>query len=344
MAPELTLQINLAPTDLPHARWILPHQLRCWLGQVDEVVLTVDLHRSPNRYGVEWEERLPGLRALLGECCRGHPSVRTHDVDYSPEARAMVAEQFFGRAVVPAKDRLGAPFYAYFAGLAETTTKYVLHMDSDMLYGGGSQTWAAEARALLEARSDVLACNPLPGPPTADGHLCSQSLEREALPTLAYRADQLSTRLFLIDMDRLRSLTPLPLLRPDSGHSLLARIEGHPPYQPAEASFSRAMSGRGLVRIDLLGEAPGMWSLHPPYRSALFYQRLPDLVRSVEQGQVPDGQRGRHDMDDVMMDWSSARRPRWRRVLVHAGLAARGVLRTHRRGAERRDASGGAGR
>ncbi|MGA2283426.1 MAG: hypothetical protein ABSH07_07080 [Candidatus Dormibacteria bacterium] len=334
MRSQLTLQINLAPTDLPHARWILPHQLRCWLGQVDEVVLTVDLHRSHNRYGAAWEQRLPGLRSLLTECCRQHPSVRTHDVDYSPEARAVVAEMFFGGAAVPAKDRLGAPFYSYFAGLAETATPYVLHMDSDMLYGGGSQTWAAEARTLMEARPDVLACNPLPGPPTADGSLRSQSLEREALPTLAFCAGQLSTRLFIIDMERLRSLAPLPLLHPDAGHSMLARLEGHPPYQPAEASLTRAMAGRGMKRIDFLGAAPGMWAIHPPFRSALFYERLPELVQSVEEGQVPEEQRGRHDMGDSMIDWSSARRPRWRRMLTHARLAATGSLGAHRRGAK----------
>jgi len=334
MRGGLTLQINLAPTDLPHARWILPHQLRSWLGQVDEVVLTVDLHRSQNRYGAEWRERLPGLRALLDDCCHRHPGLRTHDVDYTPEARDRVARLFFDGATVPAKDRLGAPFYAYFAALAETSTRYVLHMDSDMLYGGGSQTWAAEACSLLEARDEVLACNPLPGPPTADGSLRSQSLEREELPTLAYRASHLSTRLFLVDMQRLRHLAPLPLLRPDVGHALLARLEGHPPVEPAEASLSAAMRRAGLIRIDLLGAAPGMWALHPPYRSPLFYERLPELVRSVEEGEIPEEQRGRHDMEDAMIDWSSARRGRGRRMLDHARLAASRSLRRHHPDAE----------
>ena len=334
MAHELTLQVNLAPTDLPHARWILPHQLRCWLDQVDEVLLTVDLHRSRNRYGAAWEERLPWLRALIDECCRRHPSVRTHDVDYSPGARATVADRFFGGAAVPAKDRMGAPFYAYFAGLAETTTPYVLHMDSDMLYGGGSHAWAAEARTLMAARPDVLACNPLPGPPTANGDLRSQALDRDTSATPSYRAGQLSTRLFLIDMERLRNLAPLSLVSPDRVHSMLARLEGHSPHQPAEVSLSQAMRGRGMVRIDFLGQTPGMWSLHPPYRSALFYERLPDLIRSVEQDRIPEEQRGHHDMGDSMIDWSSARRPRWRRMLGHARLALTPSLRAHRSDAE----------
>ena len=37
----ITLQVSLAPPDLRLARETLPHQLRCWAGQVDEVLFTV---------------------------------------------------------------------------------------------------------------------------------------------------------------------------------------------------------------------------------------------------------------------------------------------------------------
>jgi hypothetical protein len=318
MREGVTLQINLAPTDLPHARLILPHQLRCWAGQVAEVVLTVDLHRSRNRYATGWAERLPGLRDLVVQCCRAHHAVRSCDVDYSAQAQTRVADTFFGGRPAPAKDSLGAPFYAYFAGLLQATTRYVLHMDSDILYGGGSQVWVGEARSLMAVRPEVLACNPLPGPPTADGSLRSQSLEREPSTTVAYRAPHLSTRLFLIDMDRLRGLAPLEIRRASWRHALLAGVEGHPRCEPAETALSVAMAARGMLRVDFLGSAPGMWSLHPPFRSRLFYQGLPDLVDRVERGEIPEAQRGRHDVDDSMVDWTSARPGRRRRMLRYA--------------------------
>ena len=251
MREGVTLQINLAPTDLPHARLILPHQLRCWAGQVAEVVLTVDLHRSRNRYATGWAERLPGLRDLVVQCCRDHHAVRSCDVDYSAQAQTRVADTFFGGRPAPAKDSLGAPFYAYFAGLLQATTRYVLHMDSDILYGGGSQVWVGEARSLMAVRPEVLACNPLPGPPTADGSLRSQSLEREPSTTVAYRAPHLSTRLFLIDMDRLRGLAPLEIRRASWRHALLAGVEGHPRCEPAETALSVAMAARGMLRVRL---------------------------------------------------------------------------------------------
>src|SRR5260370_32205961 len=54
-----TLKINLAPTDLPHLIHILPHQIRKFGGQVDEILLTLDLHQSHGRFGTAWKERLP---------------------------------------------------------------------------------------------------------------------------------------------------------------------------------------------------------------------------------------------------------------------------------------------
>jgi hypothetical protein len=49
-----------------------------------------------------------------------------------------------------------------------------------------------------------------------------------------------------------------------------------------------------------------MWSLHPPYRCPDFYHRRPELVRRVESGDIPDAQRGDHDINASMVDWSEA--------------------------------------
>ncbi len=314
MNKGVTLQINLAPTDLPHARHILPHQLRQWAGQVDEVLLSLDLHRSRGRYAEGWEERLPGMLKLIEECCAQYPHARSHEVDYGDAEAKAISQALFGGKPVPAKDWNGAPFYAYCSGLYHASYNYIIHMDSDMLCGGGSQTWVAEAVSLLQERSDLLACNPLAGPPTADGVLHSQTLEREPFSSPAYRSPHLSTRIFLMDRSRLEALIspPLPLL-PFKRRILQALVEGNPPYRALEDIISQAMGERGSSRIDFLGQAPGMWTLHPPYRSQLFYDRLPDLIAQVETGNVPEGQRGYHDMNDSMIDWSSARKPLWQR-------------------------------
>jgi hypothetical protein len=68
-----TVQINLAPTDLPHLIHILPHQIRQFGGQVDEILLTVDLHQSRGRFGTSCKERVPGCLDFVQGQSAVHP-------------------------------------------------------------------------------------------------------------------------------------------------------------------------------------------------------------------------------------------------------------------------------
>ncbi len=329
-----TLQISLAPGDVPHARDTIPHQLRQLGGQVEEILLTADLEPSPGPRGAHHAERLPQLLACLREWER-LPSVRVSEVDYGAAARDAVAGRFFGGAPVPEKDCVGAPFYAYLHGLHEAGHDLVLHLDSDMLLGGGSQTWLAEAAALLAGDNRIAVSGPLPGPPTADGRLPAQIVRRHARaqpgssapndhpgPGRAYEFAHVSTRSFLLDRRRLPAFSRLP--PPPRAHR---RSEGHAPVAPLEISLTEAMRATGLVRVDLLGSGTGMWVVHPTYRSELFYAELPDIIRRIEAGDVPDAQCGDFELNDSMIDWSSARAalphvPAWKR------LARRVVYRT----------------
>ncbi len=316
-----TLQINLAPTDLPHLIHTLPHQLRQLGGQVEEILLTLDLHKSQGRYGTAWKERLPGFLEFLHQQSETHGKIRTHEVDYSASAVRAISEQFFGGEFIPPKDRNGAPFYAYFSGIANARYDYIFHIDSDMMFGGGSQFWIAEAKRLMEARPEVMVCVPHPGPPTPDGTLRTQTLTREPYTSVAFRATHMDTRVAFFDRRRLISqLAPIPVLQPPIFRRWQARLEGNFPYMYAEASLSVAMKRARLLRIDFLGREPGMWSLHPPYRNAAFYERLPLLIKNIEQGDVPEGQLGDYDMNDSMVDWSSVRKSAWRRKLQHLQL------------------------
>jgi len=326
-APDVTLQINLAPTDLRHARHILPHELRQLGDQVAEILLVLDVH--PNRLvdPAVWERGKVGLRELAEDSRQRYPKLRLLEVDTSPAVARQVADEFSGGRSIPEKDWRGAPIYAYFFGLWAARHDYVLHMDSDMLYGGGSQTWVAEAIQLLQSRPDVLLCSPLPGPPTADGLLTAQTLPREPLDSLAYRADQVSTRIFMLDRARFRAKAPaLEVVQPSRHKVWLARVDGYPPHECAEWMLTRSLVRSGMIRIDFLGRDPGLWAVHPPYRSELFYERLPSLISRIEAGEVTDAQRGNYDVDDSMIDWSSARKPRWRRLVSHGERAARNRL------------------
>src|SRR5690348_690834 len=99
-----TLQINLAPTDLPHIIHILPHQFRQLGGQVDEILLTLDLHQSRGRFGTGWKERLPGFLNFVEMQSLANAKIRVHEVDYSRSAVRTIGERFFGGALIPPKD------------------------------------------------------------------------------------------------------------------------------------------------------------------------------------------------------------------------------------------------
>lgn len=337
--PPVTLNVTIAPVDLPHALHVLPHQMRVWGGQVDDVQFVLDLHKSKGRYGEAADERRPGTERLLAELCAAHPDAQVRVVDYRPEVVAEVGRRWFGRPDVPPKHHYGGPVYSYFYGWHVARNDYVMHLDSDLLFGGGSQTWTREAIELLRTRPELLIASPLPGPPTPDGAFppavaaaharTATPPRREDIGSLAYSFGAASTRLFLLDRARLMErVAPMELRRARLRSTLRAIAEGHAPFELPEGMFSREMQEHGLRRLDFLGSAPGLWSLHPAMRSDEFYRELPRLVERVESGDMPEAQLGDFDVNDSLIDWSSARaaarRQRW---WLRLGRRARAALR-----------------
>lgn len=305
----VTLQISLSPGDLPHVRTLLPHQLRVWGGQVDEVLLTLDTRppQGATRFGQDWAEQAPSLARLLEAEAEKHSHARVDEVDYGDEAGRELAGRFFGGQAVPPKDSRGGPFYSYFYGLSRARHDYVLHIDSDMLFGGGSQEWTAEATHLLTERRDVLAVNPLGGPPLEN----MMQWPDEALDEdrLAFRCTSLSTRVFLVDKKKLREqLLPLQLRAPKRFRSRVkASLHGNPSVAMPEDILTDAMHARQMIRVDLLGAAPGMWSIHPLFRTPAFYATLDRLVERIEAGEVPAEQRGAFELSDSLILAAGAR-------------------------------------
>ncbi|HTB79803.1 MAG TPA: hypothetical protein VK717_02830 [Opitutaceae bacterium] len=319
--PPVTLQISLAPSDYRHARILLPHQVRAWRGQVAEILLTVDFHRSSGRFSAGWKEGQDNIMSFA----QSIDGARVLTVDYGAPTMARVATEFFGGRRIPAKDFRGGPYYSYFFSMAEARHPYVLHTDSDMFFGGGSPTWVAEALAHMAAHPKVLFTAPLPGPPAADGRLHSQTADPEPDSAHAFHFSTMSTRLFLMDRRHFKNVigSLQPRRPPALRNSIKALVEGNPAEDLPEHLFTDAMRADGLVRREFLGTAPGMWSLHPPYRCADFYHRLPELVKQVEAGEIPEAQRGNHDMNASMVDWSEAHAALsqnrwWKRLLRHS--------------------------
>ncbi|MCF3648682.1 hypothetical protein [Synoicihabitans lomoniglobus] len=304
--PLVTLQISLAPSDFRHARYLLPHQISTWRGQVDEILLTIDLHRSAGRFAIDWEV---GRDRIL-ELAHSIADARIVTVDYEESAEQKVAETFLGgKTPVPRKDFRGGPYYAYLFGLSEARHDHVLHLDSDLLFGGHSPHWMKEALADQAADERVLISAPLPGPPAPDGALHSQVTSPVPNRPNTHDFDFMSTRLFMLSKTRFRdTIRALEPRRPPVWRdSIKAMVEGNPAEDLPEHLFTSAMRKHGLVRREFLGTGKGMWHLHPPYRCRDFYDKLPDLIARCKSGDIPYDQRGDHDINDSLVDWTEAR-------------------------------------
>lgn len=310
-------QMSTYPLDVRHVEYLLPHLIRVWAPMVDRFVVTIDTHQSRSgRYrGANFDSSLKKLRSLIHDARATYPQLQVADVDYSDAMRREVARYFFGVDTIPVKAWDGGPFYSYFFGMYVADAQYVMHFDGDMMFGGGSKTWMQDAIACMQQRADVLVTAPFPGPPRADGAVFGHetspqfAASREEAGYLAYRHMHVSTRAFMIDLNRFKqTLGVFPSIPPTLRQRVKSRLLGNiPDAREAEVVLSKTMQRSKLYRVDLLGRPPGLWSLHPPYRSEEFYQRLPELINAVETGNLPEGQLGHYDLNDAMIDWSEAR-------------------------------------
>jgi hypothetical protein len=306
-----TLQVTLAPLDVRFARHTLGHLVRRWGPQVDEVLLVVDQKESPFRARTEQAD-VRAARAQLDEVIAGlsHPGLRAIDVDRSAAARRRTAERFGARRL-PESDFRGRPYYTYLYGLAEAREPYVLHVDSDMMFGGGSPAWIAEAVDWFARDETLVACSPLPGPPTADGALKGQDgYPFEVVGEKAYKFTNVSTRVFLADMarweGRLGTLAGkhIPTLRSVVGSTLRRQVN----WMALEDRTTLAMRATGSTRLDFLGTGAGMWSVHPDTRSPEFFASLEALIALLEEGAAPtEDQRGHYNLHESMIALAAAR-------------------------------------
>src|SRR5262249_4265357 len=243
------------------------------------------------------------LREAVDSACSAYPHARSVVVDYGRRRRGHVARAFFGARSIPAKDFRGGPFYSYFYAVDAASHAFVLHADSDVLFGGGSQSWIADATQLLNELPEVLICSPFPGPPTADGQLRQQNGTIVPMDFSAVSFDHVTTRVFFVNRRSLLALAPLPRRRKFHGRrnrvrAFVGRTSG---YDLPERRLSDAMKARGLKRLNVLGPSPGMWTLHLEDRSPRVLAQLPELVRRVETGNVPEEQRGYYDVQESML-------------------------------------------
>lgn len=321
MNHKITAQINLAPSDYPLSRTLLPRQIEVVSAHVDEIVLSLDTKRGSGRFASAFKSHERAMRELVEDMQRGHPGIVLRPVDYSQEAQERVSAYFKQRRAIPLRDLRGGPSYVYFFGLWSCKNDFVFHIDADMFFGGSPEGWFSRATTCL-SREGIFSVAPLPGPPAADGRLLQPLLDQRCIAedraARVYAFDGFSTRVFLTDRRKFANIRLRGRLGPLRTAKALGRnLE---PFELPEVMITRHMRRHGLRRVDFGGEGD-FYTLHPPHKSTAFFEEAERIWNAVAADRVPIGQRGRYDISDDLYDFSAERRAlaaqAWHRRLSH---------------------------
>ncbi|HEX9511598.1 MAG TPA: hypothetical protein VF939_14010 [Puia sp.] len=305
---KISLQINVSATDLNICRKMLERQLSFWYGELEEIVISIESKKSFGKFAKDFDKNKDDLIALINHYTTIYPKLRYHYIDYSPERNRVLSDLFFNTNRTPEKDYRGSAFYSYLDGLAVCHNKYIIHIDSDMLIGGMPDSWLQDAVELLNSDKNYLVINPLAGPPADDAELKQKYLKR--LGKHKFLFDKMSTRIFLIDMEKLKShKIPLKKVRL-SLRNIKWCIKNNFRWgtMGLEDLISIMMQKQGLFRVDTLGknDTNTAFTLHPLIKPDHYIQAIPDLLKRIDANDIPDSQRGYYNINNDFFDFSKA--------------------------------------
>lgn len=195
----------------------------------------------------------------------------------------------------------GYPIYGSFNQFLDTDSKYILHLDCDMIfYEDPAFSWVQEGISIMEEHKDILCVLPRGGPPTKDGSLHQGTTPYEVDEKRGlYLFKNFTSRHYLIHRERFLSLLPLKPLWLSWREPIKSRLFGKGKMLCWEAMVEHSLEQSDMWRADLMTQKA--WSLHPGDRSEEFYQLLPQIIDSVNRNEFPEEQRGHFDLR--LSDW-----------------------------------------
>lgn len=307
MKHPISLQINTAPVDMAYLPKILSHQLADFAGSCEEVIVTIETKQSKkSRWkSDQWNDNLEKLYDLLEQLKEKYPHIRANPIDYSKEKRLEVSRYFLKnpKKLIPFKDFRGGPYYSYFFGLHSCTQRYVLHLDSDIILNGDGKKWIEQAISLIQSDQKALFVSPIIGPPVLEGQEMPMQhpkrynpIEKYTYAGNGYKYKDVSTRIFLVEKERLKNFCPMTY--PHLDQLIKALLKKTSMYHTPERSISSEMQRQGLYRVDFHGKPPGLYSIHAQVaRQPDFVGMLDHVIQKVKEGFFLEEDRGLQDFN-----------------------------------------------
>ncbi len=207
-----------------------------------------------------------------------------------------LSKVYFGSSYYETNCFRGYPIFGSFNQFYQSKSKYILHLDCDMIfYEKKDFSWINAAIKIMNENEDILCVLPRGGPPHTDKKLHQG--------TTKYNIDDkrrvflfknFTSRHYLIHRERFVSLLPVKPLWLSWREPIKSRLFGNGNMLCWEAMVEKALENSSLWRADLMTEQA--WSLHPGDRSKKFYQLLPQIIDSVNRNEFPEDHRGHFDL------------------------------------------------
>jgi len=207
-----------------------------------------------------------------------------------------LSKYHFGRGYKETHCFRGYPIYGSIRQFHDIKSDYILHFDCDMLfYEKPNYSWIKEGIRLMEENQDILCVLPRGGPPTLD-RLIHQGTTKYNIDeeNKVYRFKNFTSRHYLVHRERFLKLLPMKPQWLSWREPYKSRLFGNGKMLCWESTVGNALNKSPFWRVDLITKEA--WSIHPGDRSELFYELLPEIVKSIKDGKYPEEQKGHFDL------------------------------------------------
>ena len=293
--------IFTARSDSAFIDYTLPPLLSMCTREKCSVAVVMDTRRPSGVLGSSLNQsNLKGLSQKLEKLQKSNP-FKISSVSYEPKEVKEVNRLQFGHDFSETHCFRGYPIYGSCKQFLETDSKYILHLDSDMIfYESPEFSWIQEGVRIMEENDDILCVLPKGGPPSLDGSLHQGSTTYQIDKKRGiYLFKNFTSRHYLIHRKRFLSLLPMEPFCLSLREPLKSRIFGTGKMLCWETMVEKALAKSSFLRADLMTNQA--WSLHPGDRSDEFYKLLPEIIEVVNSNQFPEEQRGHFDLR--LADW-----------------------------------------
>lgn len=300
------LSILVSRPDVPHLEQVVRHLVRSCNFPFARKVLTMDT--APIQGPYRLRAGIPSMEELQSVCERlisDGVIDAVQPIVYDANYRKQLYPKYIGQDTHLTHDYRGCPIYGTFYYLEETDAPYLVHFDSDvLLHQEKGFDWITRGIEVLQSDERILGVLPRSGPPLPDGSM-HQFIDYEHNPNGFFEFKSFTTRLFLCDIQRFRSMLPLPALftkaRAPERQTVSSEVavtfatQVSPKLELVETMVNEKMRNSPFIRADL--DDTRAWSLHMAQRGATILPHLDSVIERVERGEFPEDQAGHYDLE-----------------------------------------------